>query len=213
MGRITGIEVQKRDHNRVSIQIDGAFAFGLSRSLIAGLQVGQELSEDDILALRARDDRERAYRQALLFLSFRARSEAEIRRNLQKHEISEAIIEETIARLKQERFAGDADFARTWVENRSAFRPRSRRALVFELQRKGLDEENIQAAVGEVDEERLAYSAAAQRAARYEGLAWEEFRAKLSSFLARRGFSYDLIGTVVRQLWDESHSTNHSTGM
>ena len=174
----------------------------------AWLKIGQELSEEKIQELQETDAREQAYQQAMLFLGYRARSESEIRQNLRKREIPEAIIEETVERLKQERLAGDKDFAKTWVDNRNTFRPRGKRALVAELKQKGLPEATIESAVESVDEETLAYEAAQKKARRLAGLEWIAFRQKLSAFLARRGFPYPVISTVVRKTWNETRTDN-----
>src|SRR5512147_1679196 len=205
MKKITAIEVQKRSPNRVNIHLDGEFAFGLARIVAAWLRAGQELSDEKIEQLQADDARERAFQQAMLFLSYRARSESEIRQNLRKHEIPEPVIEQTLERLKQDGLANDHQFARAWVENRSTFRPRSRRMMAMELRQKGLNEEAVSSAVETVDDEALAYEAAQKRAPRFKGLEWNEFRKKLSDFLARRGFSYSVIAPVVTRIWNEVH--------
>lgn len=211
MARITAIDIQKRDPNRVNIHLDGTYAFSLARIVAAWLQVGQELSAEKAAALQADDARERAYQQALLFLSYRARSTAEIRQNLRKHEIPPEVIEQTIERLRSERLADDDQFAKAWVENRSTFRPRSRRALAVELRQKGIPDEAVSSALQGVDEEALAYEAAQKRARRLESLEWNEFRIKLSEFLARRGFSYAVVAPVVSRIWNETHSQHHSS--
>lgn len=206
MRKITAIEAQKKRSNRVNIFLDGEFAFGLERITAAWLRVGQELDENKIGQLQAEDARERALQQALRFLSYRARSESEIRANLRKHEIPDSVIEETLERLRRDGLANDDQFARAWVENRSAFRPRSRRLMALELRQKGLDDEAAKSALENVDDEALAYEAAQKRAARFKGLEWSEFRTKLSGFLARRGFSYSVIAPVVTRIWNETHA-------
>ena len=205
MKKITAIEVQKRSPNRVNIHLDGEFAFGLARIVAAWLRVGQELSEEKIEQLQADDSRERAFQQAMLFLSYRARSESEIRQNLRKHEIPEPVIEQTLERLRQDGLANDHQFAHAWVENRSTFRPRSRRLMAMELRQKGLNQEAVSSAVESLDDETLAYEAAQKRATRFKSLEWNEFRKKLSDFLARRGFSYAVIAPVVTRIWNEAH--------
>lgn len=206
MRKITAIEAQKKRSNRVNIHLDGDFAFGLERITAAWLRVGQELDEKKIEQLQAEDARERAFQQALLFLSYRARSETEIRKNLQKHEIPEAVIDETLERLRRDGLANDGQFAREWVENRTTFRPRSRRMMALELRQKGLDDESTKSALESVDDEALAYEAAQKRAPRFKGLGWSEFKTKLSGFLARRGFSYSVIAPVVTRVWNETHA-------
>ncbi len=211
MRTITAIEVQKKNPERVNVYLDGEFAFGLARIVAAWLHKGQVLDEQKIASLQDEDARERAYQQAMLFLSYRARSEAEIRRNLRKHEIPEPVIEATLERLRQARLADDPEFARAWVENRSTFRPRSRMALALELRQKGLSEEASKAALEGVDEEALAWQAARKRAPRLEGLEWKDFRKKLSEFLGRRGFPYTIIAPTVSRLWNEMHAGQEQT--
>lgn len=209
MKKITALEVQKRNPNRVNVHLDGEYAFGLARIVAAWLKVGDTLDDARIQKMQVEDSRERALQQALLFLSYRVRSEAEIRKNLKKHEIPEGIIEETISRLRQDGLANDDQFARAWVENRTTFRPRSRRMMAMELRQKGLDEETASAALQEVDDEALAYEAAQKKAARFAKLEWQDYRKKLSEFLARRGFPYAVIAPVVTRIWNETHNKEH----
>ena len=211
MRKITAIEAQKNNPKRVNLHLDGEFAFGLDRFVAAWLTVGQSLEEEKIAQLQAEDSQEKASQQAMLFLSYRARSETEIRKNLEKHEIPPAVIDDIIERLRQVRLVNDEQFAQNWVANRSEFRPRSRRALTVELRQKGLAEAAIQSATEAVDEESLAYAAAQKRVRRLAGLEWIEFRKKLSEFLARRGFGYEIIAPTVKRLWaerDDQHDIN-----
>jgi regulatory protein len=60
-----------------------------------------------------------------------------------------------------------------------------------------------------VDDEASAYEAARKRAARFKGLEWNDFRKKLSEFLARRGYSYSVIAPVVTRIWNETHADKH----
>lgn len=209
MPKITAIEVQKKNPNRVSISLDEQFAFGLSRIVAAWLNVGQELSEEKIAALQEEDAREAAIQKALRFLGYRARSVSEVRENLQKHAISEAVIERTLERLQESGLLNDQEFAQAWVENRNTFRPRSRRALALELRRKGLDDDVIQQTLEQtVDESSLARDAARKYLRKVQGLDWPDFRNKLGGFLGRRGFSYDVVAPILRELWAETQP-NH----
>jgi regulatory protein len=204
MGKtITALSVQKRNPNRVNLYLDGEFAFGLARIVAAWLYVGQELSDEKIQELQAEDEREVGFQQALRLLNYRHRSESELRKNLSEHKYSEEVIEHVIERLKRSGLVDDQRFAQNWVENRSEFRPRSKRALEIELRQRGLDREAIEKATEEVDDESLAYQAAQKQAAKLRNLDWLSFRQKMYAFLARRGFGYDVIGEVVRRVWSE----------
>lgn len=204
MQKITALSAQRRNPQRINVFLDGEFAFGLTRIVAGWLQIGQVLDEKKIAALKDEDEREIAYIRALNFLSFRPRSIAEVERNLRKHQLSEVNISATTERLKENNFVNDQDFARVWVENRNSFRPRGRRALSVELRQKGISDEIIQPVLDEiVDDEALAYQAGIKKANKLANLEWEDFRRKLGAFLARRGFSYSVIGPLLRPLWDE----------
>jgi regulatory protein len=212
MRKITAIETQKKNPNRVNLYLDDQFAFGLSRIVAAWLSAGQVLTEEKIAVLQLEDAREVAMQKALHFLGYRARSRQEVRANLEKHEIPEVVIESTLQRLQENNLLNDQEFAQAWVENRNTFRPRSRRVIAMELRRKGLDDETVQKVLSEnIDEQTLAMDAARKYLRKVQGLAWQEFRQKLGGFLGRRGFSYDVCAQVVRSLWNELHSNgNHS---
>ena len=64
----------------------------------------------------------------------------------------------------------------------------------------------LRAAVEQVDDDAAAYDAAQKKAARFKSLEWNDFRKKLSEFLARRGFSYSVIAPVVTRIWNEVHA-------
>jgi len=204
-GKVTALKIQKHHPNRVNVYLDNEFSFGLSRITAAWLQVGQELSPSKIARLQAEDQREVAYMQALRYLDYRPRSRAEVRHNLEKHAIPSEVINEVFKRLERSGLVNDERFAQDWVENRSEFRPRSRRALAFELHQRGLDDPSIKIALEGLNEETLAYQAALKQSRRFESLPQRDFRNKLGSYLARRGFPYEIIKDVVAKVWDELH--------
>lgn len=203
--KITALKVQKRNPNRVNVYLDGEFAFGLSRIVAAWLSIGQMLGAAKIQSLQQQETREAAYQRALMLLSYRARSEHEVRQKLAEKGFEPPVVDEVIERLKGERFIGDAEFARLWTENRSQFRPRSRRMLRYELKIKGVSEEHIEKALETADDEgALAYQAGVRYARRLAGADQELFRKRLAGFLARRGFSYGTIAPVIRRIWSEA---------
>lgn len=210
--KITALKVQKKNPNRVNVYLDGEFAFGLTRIVAAWLSVGQALTPEKINRLQAEESREAAYNRALLLLSYRPRSENEMRNKLIEKGIDEKVAEAVIERLKENRYLGDDQFAREWVENRSTFRPRSRKMLYYELRQKGVAEDHIQDALESVeDETELAYQAGVKYARRLMGLDWETFRKRLAAFLGRRGFSYGTIAPTLRQIWSELQAEEQKT--
>jgi regulatory protein len=168
------------------------------------LKKGQQLTDAEIERLRGLDAIEVAHEAALSFLSYRPRSIAEVRENLQKKEFSAETIESVIARLTETRLLDDEAFARYWVDNREQFGPRSARALRFELRRKGVSDDAIQVSLDGLDEDMAAYRAGKAQARRLSAAEELVFRKRLGDYLLRRGFSYGVIKQVVKTLWEES---------
>jgi regulatory protein len=199
-GTITALQFQKRNRDRVNVYVNGRFAFGLAAIVAAQLKVGQKLSDGDITRLGGRDEVERAYERALNFLSYRPRSEAEVRRNLRKKGLEEETIEAAVGRLLRAGLLDDAEFARYWVENRRQFNPRGGRALRHELRQRGVPEAIIDGAVTDLDEEDAARTVAQSASHRYEHLPPRDYRRRMGAYLARRGFSYAEIKPLIDEL-------------
>jgi len=201
-GTITRLVAQKRNKERVNVYIDDEFAFGLAMIEALKLKKGQHLTDADIARLKALDEIEKAHERALNYLSYRPRSLNEVRKNLAE-KYPEATVDAVVERLEHAGLINDEEFARFWVENRDRFKPRSERALRYELRQKGVSDRDINLALEELDEAGAALRAAEDRLRRYRNADEATFRKRLSDFLARRGFSYGIIRDVVDQLWSQ----------
>jgi regulatory protein len=207
-GTITSLQYQKRAADRVNVYLDGQYAFALPDVVAASLHIGQFLSDADIAQLEASDTLQKAYDRAVRFLSYRPRSIAEVRQYLSRAEAgySVELIEAVVTRLSEQGYLNDAEFARFWVDNRQRFRPKGERALRQELRQRGLESDAIEAALADVDALEAAQQAARPRAERLAALAQADplaFRRKLTEFLLRRGFGYNVAEEVVAALYKE----------
>jgi regulatory protein len=203
-GVITALKSQSKNRDRVSVYLDGAYQFSISRLLADGLQVGEAYTDQQITVLKQRDLEEVNYRRALRLISHRPRSEFELRKYFEQKHVPIEVQENILDRLREVDLVDDCAFARTWVENRLAFRPRSSRMLRNELRKKGVPREAIEAAVEDFDDERAAYLAAQKAARRWSDSDWDEFRHRVGSYLTRRGFFYSTISPVVARVWRET---------
>lgn len=133
---------------------------------------------------------------AIRYVSFRPRSEKEIREFLQKkldlyHTTAPLILEKVISRLRELGYADDAKFAAWWVEQRSGRKPKGKKLIERELEVKG-----IQVDVS-IDEKTLATRAVEKKLMLWKHLSFFEQKKKISDYLYRRGFGWDTIGSVV----------------
>jgi regulatory protein len=202
-GEITALRVQQRNKERVNVELDGSYAFSVTLLEAARLQVGQRLTPEEIAALQARDEVERAYDRALRFLGYRPRSEAEVVRYLAKKEIAAPVQDEVLARLWRLQLIDDEAFARFWVESRERSRPSGRIALSVELRQKGVEDAIIEHVLEDLDQEKSAYRAIEKHARRYYGLTRKQAEQKAGAFLVRRGFPYSVAKATVKRLVSE----------
>ena len=115
---------------------------------------------------RDEDARRGALEAALRLLSYRPRSEQELRRRLEAEGLRRsAPVDEALARLRELGYVNDAAFARFYTETQQASRPRSQRLLTGELRRRGIEAEHRRGGDGGVSDEEAAYAAAAPTAA------------------------------------------------
>jgi len=205
MGKITALRQGKNKENRVNLYLDGKFAFSMAqvKAKREGLSVGLELTGNRLESLMKSLKISRCLETAYHYLSYRPRSEAELRERLHKRIFADEQIEAVITTLKEQHLLDDQKFAEFWKENREAFNPRSRWLTGRELAKKGVDTEVISQVVAGIDEDESAYQAAANRATRFASCEYDEFRQKIGSYLQRRGFSYSVINRAIKKVWGE----------
>ncbi len=205
-GVIAALRLQ-RGGRKVTVEMVGAESFSLALPLADGLHPGQALDGAAIADLIGRDRLETVYRRCLALIARRPRSQKEIERYLRARKTEDAEAQKVLQRLAGAGLLDDGEFARQWVENRQAFRPRSRRALQAELRRLGVAEPDALAALQDIREDDAALAVARKRGARlYASVRGDPkprqtFENKLTAFLASRGFNFDLARETARTVW------------
>ena len=206
MGTITSLTTQAKNPNRVNVFIDDEFACDLALEVALELRVGQVITRNDLEQLDKRDDVHRARERVLRLLALRPYSSAEIARYLQRHKIDGEIVQIVIEDLSEARLIDDEAFAAYWVEQRRAFRPRSRLALRQELGQKGIRQDIVNDALTMLDETAAARKIAQKQARRWDGLPEAEWRTRLTRYLMRHGYPYDVVVEVVAETWLALHT-------
>jgi regulatory protein len=140
---------------------------------------------------------------AYYYLSYRPRSEGEIRQWLRKRGFANEVIETAIARLREQKLSDDLAFAQFWKDNRISFRPKSKRLIKRELRDKKVAAEIVEQVTSDIDDEQIAYKLGSGRLPALAHLDYPDFCRRLSSYLAYRGFSYQVIKRTASLLWQE----------
>lgn len=89
---------------------------------------------------------------ALRFLSYRPRSEAEVKSRLRTH-FSDRIVQQVIESLKEQKLVDDEAFAILWRNSRESLNPRSAAAIKRELICKGVASVVANSAVQDMDDQ------------------------------------------------------------
>ena len=205
MAKITALRLGKGRSKQANVSLDGKSAFSLEAevALREGLKVGQELSAGQIEALIKANHFKRCLDAAARYLSYRPRSEYEMRRQLSKHHFDDDCIEAVLSKLKGQGLVDDSAFARFWKDNRQSFSPRSQWLTRLELKQKGVSSEIIDQVVSTIDDADNAYRVATGRAHSLKMSDYHSFRHRLGEYLRRRGFNYGVISRTIERLWQE----------
>ena len=137
------------------------------------------------------------------YLSYRPRSEGEIRQWLHRRGFANEVAEKTIVKLREQNLSDDLTFAQFWKDNRLSFRPKSKRLIKKELRDKKVAAEIIEQVTKDIDDEAIAYKLGSSRVATLAHLDYPDFYRRLSSYLAYRGFSYEVIKHAAALVWQE----------
>ena len=146
-----------------------------------------------------------AEQKALEILNYCMRSESELREKLSQFEnFSKDDIDRAIEYVSYYGYLNDTVYAELYVSSRAGRKGRS--AIKTELLRKGISQENIDAALETIEEpeEDIAYSLLIQKAGEPHKAEEKEY-AKLCRFLAGRGFSGSAAYTALKKYTDEDH--------
>lgn len=199
-----------RKGQEFAVTFDGGAVLTLTVAVVVefGIAPGKVFQSGDLDALRHADVRQRATEAAVRHLGMRPRSTHEIRDYLHRKGYSPETVETAIDRLTERGYLDDLAFARWWAENRAQFQPRGPHLIRQELRRKGVTSATIdetlaeQAETVDTDAQALALARNKLRTLHKNGLEPDVITRRLSGLLARRGYGYDIVRTVLKTLRD-----------
>lgn len=135
-------------------------------------------------------------------LAVRARSRSELRQALVRKGIEEEIAEGMLRKFVDAGLVDDAAFAESWVSERHQHQGLGRKALGFELRRKGVEEHVVAEALSTVDEEsevERARELVRRKLPSTARLDATKRTRRLVGMLARKGYGEGMAFRVVRE--------------
>jgi regulatory protein len=164
--------------------------------------VEREEASGETPAVRDAPEVRRAQDLCVRLLSVRARSRTELRQAMARKEIEEEVAELVLGRLDRAGLIDDEAFAQEWVASRHGHKGLSRRALVNELRRKGVDDSVAAQAAAAVDEDSELERARELVRRKLPSVARVDDTTKLRRLvgvLARKGYAEGMAIRVVRE--------------
>lgn len=203
-GTISELRPLTKDPSRIGIKIEGGYVGSLPMDKVDALDLteGKYLTPAFMRQLRDAIEEADCRWQALNLLSYRPRSVAEISRRLKAKGFGKYLIQRIITWLLDKGYLNDAEFARAMVRSKTeGSKPLGSFVLRRKLLQAGVDDENIEVVLGEIESEYQNCRRAADGALkRYRDLDRRKARQRLYAYLARRGFPVDDIKMVLLEL-------------
>jgi regulatory protein len=210
--KITDIQTQKRNRNRLSVYVDGKYSFSLDYTSFSrsGLHVGDSLSGEQVQALSQNDEVFRGRDYALDLLSRSERTEHELKTRLFRKGFSAAAVRKVIQRLKETGLIDDRTFAQHWVDELFSSRPMGRMRAEYELRRKHVDSGIFEDVCGSRfvpgAEQVLARKTAEKKLGALAGYPQETARRRLHDYLKSRGFEFEIIYDLMEEYFGDRFS-------
>ncbi len=205
--QITDLTPQKNNPKRFNLFLDGKFALGLDVQTVVEqkLKIGKILTDDEWNKLKEKIEELTIFDQALNFLSYRPRSEKEVRDHFKKKKIVGDHVDRAIVKLKRLNFLDDEKFSLWWIEQRNNFRPKGKRALEIELLQKGVEREIVKRVLEEKNNTQAEKDTCLVLGRKWltkkqVNLDLPEQKERLFRYLASRGFDFDEVAQAIDTL-------------
>jgi len=162
---------------------------------------------------------ERLIGAAFNYISFRLRSVSEIRgflkKKIKKYGITPSVEDEVMKRLVELGYADDAKFCEWWITSRQSRSPKGVRVIRQELLKKGINKQLLESVLekfseqtGSISQHDLALKAVQKKVSLWRKLSVLERKKKLYGFLGRRGFSAEVIASVIDDVAGKDYNTS-----
>ena len=202
---ITDLKQGVKNENRVNVFVDGKYSFSLDISQVVDfhLKKGLVISEEQLEEFKRASEFGKLYQRALEWVLVRPRSEKEtydyLYKKISEKKLDKEYINRIIDRLKEKKYLNDETFSRYYVENRFVKKGISKKRLRMELMKKGVAANIIDEVLdGRNDEEEIKKMIIKKRK-KYDD-------EKLTAYLCRQGFDYQLVKDLVRSCGTDSQS-------
>jgi len=203
--RITDLKQGVKNPNRVNVFVNNKYSFSLDIAQVVDfhLKKGLVISDEQLAEFRRASEFGKLYQRTLEWVLVRPRSEKEtydyLYKKIYEKKLDKEYISRIIDRLKEKKYLNDETFSRYYVENRFVKKGISRKRLRMELMKKGVAASIIDEVLDVRNDDEEILKIIAKKRARYDD-------DKLTLYLCRQGFDYQLVQDLVRTYETDSQN-------
>lgn len=194
--------IEPRRKGLSALFLDGEFVMNLdTQTLIENrFDVGREIDDDDLHEIIALSNERRAKNKALWLISYRDHSKKELKDKI-KRTCDDESAEKAVERMEELGLVNDEDYARRYARKLIFQKKMTKRAAMYELNRKGIDKETVEEALGEIDVDyRENIRDIIDR--KYPNISDEKTKRRAVAALQRLGYGWDDIRAVLEEYPD-----------
>jgi regulatory protein len=214
MAKITDIQIQKKDSDRVSVFLDNDFWTGMTRNCFNDLKLknGQELDQEHIKEIESRVVEDSAFNFALKKLSFRQLSYNELHEKMIDREYSPDIVQQTLQKCIDMNFIDDQQMAE-YITEIQIEQGKGKLKIQQYLNKRKIEVDMIQSVLEAAFADQDLYALAEKALSlKYQNKQFDRRdQQRAINFLQRQGYSFSIaqIAVAKRALDDDQEAAKH----
>jgi len=202
--RITATEKEESSEGiKYKICLDNEDSFYVSEDeyLKHGLYEKSEISQSEIDDILLSVNFSKAKEKAIIFLSYKFRTEKEVEMKLEEEGFDSNIIQQVLTELKAEGYINDMRYVRKYLHDRKKLNPKSKRMLIYELRKKGIRKEYILQGIEELKFDNILVAEELIEK-KFKGMDFSQKKTekRVYQYLMYRGFTETEIKSALRRL-------------
>lgn len=204
MKKITKIERQKNNVDRVSIYLDYEFAFGLDESIFLefALHKDMELEEDYIENILKKEEYKKAENYAIYLISQREYTEKNLTDKILSKGYNSSQCETIIEKFKKYGYINDESYAGRFIRTKQKTSNQGKYKIKASLLQKGVSKDILNQCMEEFDQDMELEKAEKLVSKKIHSLRNKDIdkyklKQKLTTYLASKGYEYDIIRKAI----------------
>lgn len=204
MAKITKIQAQKRK-SRYNIYLDGKYAFPVAETTLIEFRLmnGTEITDDQIKKIKDRENVNKAYGDAVNYLSYQLRTQKEIKDYLYKKEYHRDAVDDVIQRLEKLHYLDDAAYATSFINTQLRTTANGPKIIEQKLLKKGVPDNIVQDKLFEINQDVLLENAiefAKKQIRKQKRASFKQMLTKIRQGLYQKGFNKEIIEAAIKEL-------------